>query len=104
MRVASDASTRFSVSTSTAETSISRTNSRQGHLQHHRHINKPPQQQQRSRSAQMKEDVGYYLSLIHISEPTRLLSISNAVFCLKKKKTAVSNNNKSRHHIKQMYS
>eukprot|EP00658_Telonema_sp_P-2_P004809 TRINITY_DN11795_c0_g1_i8.p1 TRINITY_DN11795_c0_g1~~TRINITY_DN11795_c0_g1_i8.p1 ORF type:complete len:442 (+),score=127.53 TRINITY_DN11795_c0_g1_i8:94-1419(+) len=28
----------------------------------------------------------YYLSLIHISEPTRLLSISYAVFCLKKKK------------------
>ena len=26
-----------------------------------------------------------YLSLIHISEPTRLLSISYAVFCLKKK-------------------
>ena len=28
----------------------------------------------------------YNLSLIHISEPTRLLSISYAVFCLKKKK------------------
>src|SRR5678815_1858013 len=28
----------------------------------------------------------YGLSLIHISEPTRLLSISYAVFCLKKKK------------------
>mgnify|MGYP007068781883 CR=1 FL=1 len=27
------------------------------------------------------------LSLIHIYEPTRLLSISYAVFCLKKKKT-----------------
>src|SRR5678815_1706862 len=27
---------------------------------------------------------GFYLSLIHISEPTRLLSISYAVFCLKK--------------------
>eukprot|EP00658_Telonema_sp_P-2_P079375 TRINITY_DN7648_c0_g1_i10.p1 TRINITY_DN7648_c0_g1~~TRINITY_DN7648_c0_g1_i10.p1 ORF type:complete len:101 (-),score=18.78 TRINITY_DN7648_c0_g1_i10:105-407(-) len=27
-----------------------------------------------------------HLSLIHISEPTRLLSISYAVFCLKKKK------------------
>ena len=26
-----------------------------------------------------------HLSLIHISEPTRLLSISYAVFCLKKK-------------------
>eukprot|EP00658_Telonema_sp_P-2_P056941 TRINITY_DN45405_c0_g1_i1.p1 TRINITY_DN45405_c0_g1~~TRINITY_DN45405_c0_g1_i1.p1 ORF type:complete len:316 (-),score=72.24 TRINITY_DN45405_c0_g1_i1:82-1029(-) len=32
------------------------------------------------------------LSLIHISEPTRLLSISYAVFCLKKKK-------KTTHHI-----
>src|SRR5678815_5912082 len=29
---------------------------------------------------------GKYLSLIHISEPTRLLSSSYAVFCLKKKK------------------
>src|SRR5678815_5792910 len=29
---------------------------------------------------------GLILSLIHISEPTRLLSISYAVFCLKKKK------------------
>src|SRR5678815_2764197 len=28
----------------------------------------------------------FELSLIHISEPTRLLSISYAVFCLKKKK------------------
>ena len=28
----------------------------------------------------------FKLSLIHISEPTRLLSISYAVFCLKKKK------------------
>ncbi len=31
-----------------------------------------------------------YLSLIHISEPTRLLSISYAVFCLKKKTTTMS--------------
>ena len=30
--------------------------------------------------------VAEHLSLIHISEPTRLLSISYAVFCLKKKK------------------
>ena len=29
------------------------------------------------------------LSLIHISEPTRLLSISYAVFCLKKKKNTI---------------
>ena len=30
-------------------------------------------------------EMGAFLSLIHISEPTRLLSISYAVFCLKKK-------------------
>ena len=29
---------------------------------------------------------GFYLSLIHISEPTRRTPISYAVFCLKKKK------------------
>eukprot|EP00658_Telonema_sp_P-2_P011669 TRINITY_DN14461_c0_g1_i1.p1 TRINITY_DN14461_c0_g1~~TRINITY_DN14461_c0_g1_i1.p1 ORF type:complete len:260 (+),score=66.54 TRINITY_DN14461_c0_g1_i1:138-917(+) len=33
-----------------------------------------------------QERAGLELSLIHISEPTRLLSISYAVFCLKKKK------------------
>src|SRR5678815_2130297 len=33
-----------------------------------------------------KAGAAYVLSLIHISEPTRLLSISYAVFCLKKKK------------------
>ena len=31
------------------------------------------------------KDITFVLSLIHISEPTRLLSISYAVFCLKKK-------------------
>src|SRR5678816_138377 len=31
------------------------------------------------------QGTGIVLSLIHISEPTRLLSISYAVFCLKKK-------------------
>ena len=36
-------------------------------------------------AAQALSAVGYELSLIHISEPTRLLSISYAVFCLKKK-------------------
>src|SRR5674536_295646 len=35
----------------------------------------------------------YFLSLIHISEPTRLLSISYAVFCLKKKKKTNHTNN-----------
>eukprot|EP00658_Telonema_sp_P-2_P013989 TRINITY_DN15303_c0_g1_i5.p1 TRINITY_DN15303_c0_g1~~TRINITY_DN15303_c0_g1_i5.p1 ORF type:complete len:234 (-),score=54.59 TRINITY_DN15303_c0_g1_i5:61-762(-) len=35
----------------------------------------------------VEEEQGFWaLSLIHISEPTRLLSISYAVFCLKKKK------------------
>eukprot|EP00658_Telonema_sp_P-2_P045118 TRINITY_DN33031_c0_g1_i1.p2 TRINITY_DN33031_c0_g1~~TRINITY_DN33031_c0_g1_i1.p2 ORF type:complete len:108 (+),score=18.41 TRINITY_DN33031_c0_g1_i1:172-495(+) len=34
------------------------------------------------------------LSLIHISEPTRLLSISYAVFCLKKKNTKRRRNRK----------
>src|SRR5678816_4834284 len=34
----------------------------------------------------IKQEFEYNLSLIHISEPTRLLSISYAVFCLKKKK------------------
>src|SRR5678810_299223 len=32
------------------------------------------------------ERILYYLSLIHISEPTRQAEISYAVFCLKKKK------------------
>eukprot|EP00658_Telonema_sp_P-2_P079341 TRINITY_DN7634_c0_g1_i12.p1 TRINITY_DN7634_c0_g1~~TRINITY_DN7634_c0_g1_i12.p1 ORF type:complete len:121 (+),score=22.48 TRINITY_DN7634_c0_g1_i12:200-562(+) len=35
------------------------------------------------------------LSLIHISEPTRLLSISYAVFCLKKKKKTNNKYHKS---------
>eukprot|EP00658_Telonema_sp_P-2_P021480 TRINITY_DN18552_c0_g2_i2.p1 TRINITY_DN18552_c0_g2~~TRINITY_DN18552_c0_g2_i2.p1 ORF type:complete len:1891 (-),score=336.40 TRINITY_DN18552_c0_g2_i2:15-5687(-) len=37
-------------------------------------------------TSQMVAVTFLYLSLIHISEPTRLLSISYAVFCLKKKK------------------
>ena len=36
--------------------------------------------------------VAVALSLIHISEPTRLLSISYAVFCLKKKKNTTTHN------------
>eukprot|EP00658_Telonema_sp_P-2_P000613 TRINITY_DN10229_c0_g1_i10.p1 TRINITY_DN10229_c0_g1~~TRINITY_DN10229_c0_g1_i10.p1 ORF type:complete len:231 (-),score=46.80 TRINITY_DN10229_c0_g1_i10:74-766(-) len=36
------------------------------------------------------------LSLIHISEPTRLLSISYAVFCLKKKKKKKSRKNENK--------
>src|SRR5678815_5162111 len=38
----------------------------------------------------MNGDIQGNLSLIHISEPTRLLSISYAVFCLKKKKKILS--------------
>ena len=34
----------------------------------------------------LSEAIAPYLSLIHISEPTRLRRISYAVFCLKKKK------------------
>eukprot|EP00831_Metopus_contortus_P002262 TRINITY_DN10830_c0_g3_i2.p2 TRINITY_DN10830_c0_g3~~TRINITY_DN10830_c0_g3_i2.p2 ORF type:complete len:123 (+),score=29.47 TRINITY_DN10830_c0_g3_i2:134-502(+) len=41
-------------------------------------------------------DIGYPLSLIHISEPTRPLYISYAVFCLKKKK---QNKNKNQPHL-----
>eukprot|EP00658_Telonema_sp_P-2_P054393 TRINITY_DN43274_c0_g1_i2.p1 TRINITY_DN43274_c0_g1~~TRINITY_DN43274_c0_g1_i2.p1 ORF type:complete len:168 (+),score=42.83 TRINITY_DN43274_c0_g1_i2:155-658(+) len=37
-------------------------------------------------TSQMHSLKAFLLSLIHISEPTRLLSISYAVFCLKKKK------------------
>src|SRR5659263_737497 len=36
------------------------------------------------------------LSLIHISEPTRLGMISYAVFCLKKKKTSIPEKTKER--------
>eukprot|EP00658_Telonema_sp_P-2_P067419 TRINITY_DN56332_c0_g1_i1.p1 TRINITY_DN56332_c0_g1~~TRINITY_DN56332_c0_g1_i1.p1 ORF type:complete len:111 (-),score=16.12 TRINITY_DN56332_c0_g1_i1:24-356(-) len=39
------------------------------------------------------DDDAVTLSLIHISEPTRLLSISYAVFCLKKKKQKIQINN-----------
>src|SRR5665254_23485 len=41
------------------------------------------------------------LSLIHISEPTRLLSISYAVFCLKKKNITVSSKKKKKKKIKK---
>src|SRR5678815_688146 len=36
------------------------------------------------RVTDVPHEIRVYLSLIHISEPTRLLSISYAVFCLKK--------------------
>ena len=38
------------------------------------------------RAGLQRSIVQYYLSLIHISEPTRRTPISYAVFCLKKKK------------------
>eukprot|EP00658_Telonema_sp_P-2_P005900 TRINITY_DN12224_c0_g1_i3.p2 TRINITY_DN12224_c0_g1~~TRINITY_DN12224_c0_g1_i3.p2 ORF type:complete len:186 (+),score=49.65 TRINITY_DN12224_c0_g1_i3:119-676(+) len=41
------------------------------------------------------------LSLIHISEPTRLLSISYAVFCLKKKKKITDKEKKKKHKNKK---
>src|SRR5660397_68725 len=47
------------------------------------------------------------LSLIHISEPTRLRRISYAVFCLKKKKKTQNNRNSKQTHVikqhKQIY-
>eukprot|EP00831_Metopus_contortus_P016699 TRINITY_DN17039_c0_g1_i2.p3 TRINITY_DN17039_c0_g1~~TRINITY_DN17039_c0_g1_i2.p3 ORF type:complete len:107 (-),score=31.12 TRINITY_DN17039_c0_g1_i2:52-372(-) len=39
----------------------------------------------------------FFLSLIHISEPTRPLYISYAVFCLKKKKKKQKTENKHTH-------
>eukprot|EP00658_Telonema_sp_P-2_P080298 TRINITY_DN7965_c0_g1_i3.p2 TRINITY_DN7965_c0_g1~~TRINITY_DN7965_c0_g1_i3.p2 ORF type:complete len:116 (-),score=39.96 TRINITY_DN7965_c0_g1_i3:96-443(-) len=47
---------------------------------------KQQQQQQQQSAADDDNSPREGLSLIHISEPTRLLSISYAVFCLKKKK------------------
>src|SRR5674536_87608 len=41
------------------------------------------------------------LSLIHISEPTRLLSISYAVFCLKKKTTIRHKERSIQYHANQ---
>src|SRR5665648_316025 len=45
--------------------------------------------------------LGYNLSLIHISEPTRLGMISYAVFCLKKKKKQKKRKNKTINYIKK---
>src|SRR5678815_5197234 len=48
-------------------------------------ILRPMQQEDISSFARITNDASVWrLSLIHISEPTRLLSISYAVFCLKK--------------------
>src|SRR5674536_377240 len=56
----------------------------------------------RPRSSRMNWSVSG-LSLIHISEPTRLLSISYAVFCLKKKKNNMTkkNPNFQFHHLQK---
>ena len=51
-----------------------------------------------SEDDKLAQDAGLLLSLIHISEPTRLLSISYAVFCLKKKK----NNKKTSQHSSEV--
>eukprot|EP00831_Metopus_contortus_P026194 TRINITY_DN22357_c0_g1_i2.p1 TRINITY_DN22357_c0_g1~~TRINITY_DN22357_c0_g1_i2.p1 ORF type:complete len:164 (-),score=33.76 TRINITY_DN22357_c0_g1_i2:8-499(-) len=50
---------------------------------------------------QSRAEVFYkYLSLIHISEPTRPLYISYAVFCLKKKKNAKQDKNTRKKALK----
>ena len=41
---------------------------------------------EKTETAETKRMKEHFLSLIHISEPTRLGMISYAVFCLKKKK------------------
>src|SRR5678815_5136504 len=55
---------------------------------HRRHPEEPGQERALLDRGAHRDDRGGVprLSLIHISEPTRLLSISYAVFCLKKKK------------------
>eukprot|EP00658_Telonema_sp_P-2_P075862 TRINITY_DN65664_c0_g1_i1.p1 TRINITY_DN65664_c0_g1~~TRINITY_DN65664_c0_g1_i1.p1 ORF type:complete len:159 (-),score=45.63 TRINITY_DN65664_c0_g1_i1:31-507(-) len=54
----------------------------------------------------MRQAAAKHLSLIHISEPTRLLSISYAVFCLKKKTKSASKmsyeSSTNRIHIKNI--
>ena len=54
--------------------------------QHSQHGVRDPADFERGQASR-KRGTGRSLSLIHISEPTRLLSISYAVFCLKKKNT-----------------
>src|SRR5450756_2774078 len=49
-------------------------------------VNAGEQRARRDAAAGEERRPGQYLSLIHISEPTRLGMISYAVFCLKKKK------------------
>eukprot|EP00658_Telonema_sp_P-2_P004674 TRINITY_DN1172_c0_g1_i9.p1 TRINITY_DN1172_c0_g1~~TRINITY_DN1172_c0_g1_i9.p1 ORF type:complete len:211 (-),score=53.09 TRINITY_DN1172_c0_g1_i9:108-740(-) len=54
-------------------------------------VNSTDESSQLNGSNSWTEDgISQTLSLIHISEPTRLLSISYAVFCLKKKKKQTS--------------
>src|SRR5450756_3006043 len=47
--------------------------------------------------------IGQNLSLIHISEPTRLGMISYAVFCLKKKKKTIKQNKRTTTFLKKTH-
>ena len=50
-----------------------------------------------TRNPNNRVEKGKQLSLIHISEPTRLLSISYAVFCLKKKTNHTKTTSQTKH-------
>ena len=70
----------------------------------HHISSKRPQMSMLDRAAQFSPFAaltGYDLSLIHISEPTRLGMISYAVFCLKKKKKTPKKKKKKRPPTKQ---
>eukprot|EP00658_Telonema_sp_P-2_P086128 TRINITY_DN9983_c0_g1_i5.p1 TRINITY_DN9983_c0_g1~~TRINITY_DN9983_c0_g1_i5.p1 ORF type:complete len:103 (+),score=43.00 TRINITY_DN9983_c0_g1_i5:101-409(+) len=69
---------RSTLSSSSAASDVYK---RQGHNPYHQHFNQSINQPTKQSTPSLPD-----LSLIHISEPTRLLSISYAVFCLKKKK------------------
>eukprot|EP00658_Telonema_sp_P-2_P052048 TRINITY_DN40197_c0_g1_i1.p1 TRINITY_DN40197_c0_g1~~TRINITY_DN40197_c0_g1_i1.p1 ORF type:complete len:213 (-),score=39.39 TRINITY_DN40197_c0_g1_i1:15-653(-) len=62
----------------------------------------PARVNQHRRRAVRTEVIERDLSLIHISEPTRLLSISYAVFCLKKKKKKQKINKRKKTKINKM--
>eukprot|EP00658_Telonema_sp_P-2_P082636 TRINITY_DN8772_c0_g1_i1.p1 TRINITY_DN8772_c0_g1~~TRINITY_DN8772_c0_g1_i1.p1 ORF type:complete len:138 (+),score=41.42 TRINITY_DN8772_c0_g1_i1:475-888(+) len=77
--------------TTTQQTSSSSPKVEDGEKDHNDSIRKEGVQQQQGtnsnsgRTSPSSSSAAEHLSLIHISEPTRLLSISYAVFCLKKK-------------------